>query len=85
MWNRHADEFSTMLAIKHDAQIIYKESLDTGFRNSYTALWEKFDAVEIDRLVFMLGVPLNLRPVGLVSADHRRRARDRRQCWQRSS
>ncbi len=77
-----ANEFNTMLAIKHDAQIIYKESLDTGFRNSYTALWEKFDAAEIDRHVFMLAVPLNLRPVGLVSADHRRRARDRRRWWE---
>ncbi len=70
-----------MFAIKHDAQIIYKETLDLGFRNSYTALWEKFDAVEIDRHVFMLSVPLNLRPVGQVSRVHRRRAQARRRCW----
>jgi uncharacterized protein VirK/YbjX len=75
------NEFTTMFGIKHEAQITYKESLDTGFRNSYTALWEKFDGVEIDRQVFMLSVPLNLRPLGLVSRDHRRRARARRQCW----
>ena len=61
------NEFRTMFAIKHDAQIIYKESFDTGFRNSYTALWEKFDAIEIDGHVFMLSVPLNLRPVELVN------------------
>src|ERR1700733_9509206 len=70
-----------MFAIKHDAQIAYEEPLDPGFRNSYTALWEKFDAVEIDGHVFMLNVPLNLRPVGLVSRVHRRRARARRQYW----
>jgi uncharacterized protein VirK/YbjX len=75
------NEFKTMFAIKHDAQIIYKEALDLGFRNSYTALWEKFGAVEIDRHVFMLSVPLNLRPVGEVSRVHRRRAHARRQCW----
>jgi hypothetical protein len=75
------NEFKTMFAIKHDAQIAYEEPLHPGFRNSYTALWEKFDAVEIDRHVFMLNVPLNLRPVGLVSRVHRRRARARRQHW----
>jgi hypothetical protein len=73
--------FRTMFAIKHDAQIIYKEELDLGFRNSYTALWEKFNPVEIDRHVFMLSVPLNLRPVGQVRRVHRRRAHARRQCW----
>lgn len=76
-----ANEFETIFGIKHDAQIIYKESLDTGFRNSYTALWEKFDAVEIDHQVFRLRVPLGLRPVGLVSGVHRRRARARRAHW----
>ena len=75
------NEFRTMFGIKHDAQIIYKESFDTGFRNSYTALWEKFNATEIDRQVFMLSLPLSLRPIGLVSGDHRRRARARRRCW----
>ena len=75
------NEFGTIFGIKHDAQIIYKESLDTGFRNSYTALWEKFDAAEIDGQAFMLSVPLSLRPVALVGGDHRRRARARRQWW----
>jgi uncharacterized protein VirK/YbjX len=75
------NEFRTIFGIKHDAQIIYKESLDTGFRNSYTALWEKFDGQEIDRQVFMLSVPMKLRPVGLVSGEHRRRARARRGYW----
>jgi uncharacterized protein VirK/YbjX len=75
------NEFRTVFGIKHDAQIFFKESLGTGFRNSYTTLWKKFDGVEIDRQVFMLNVPLNLRPVGLVSGEHRRRARDRRAYW----
>ena len=75
------NEFRTIFAIKHDAQIAHEEPLDMGFRNSYTALWEKFDAVEINGHVFMLNVPLNLRPVGLVSRVHRRRARARRQYW----
>jgi uncharacterized protein VirK/YbjX len=74
-------EFRTIFAIKHDAQIAYEEPLDPGFRNSYTALWEKFGAVEIDGHVFMLNVPLNLPPVGLVSRVHRQRARARRQYW----
>jgi uncharacterized protein VirK/YbjX len=75
------NEFRTIFGIKHDAQIIYKETLDTGFRNSYTALWEKFNATEIDHQVFMLSVPLTLRPIELVGDDHRRRARARRLCW----
>jgi hypothetical protein len=75
------NEFGTIFGIKHDAQIIYKKSLDSGFRNSYTALWEKFEGVEIDRQAFMLSVPLNLRPVGQVSVGHRRRARARRWYW----
>jgi uncharacterized protein VirK/YbjX len=75
------NEFKTIFGIKHDAQIIYKQSLATGFRNSYTALWEKFYATEIDRQVFMLSVPLTLRPVELMSRHHRRRALARRLCW----
>jgi uncharacterized protein VirK/YbjX len=75
------NEFGTIFGIKHDAQIIYKESMDSGFRNSYTALWEKFEGVEIDQQAFMLTVPLNLRPVGQVSVGHRRRARARRWYW----
>jgi len=76
-----ANEFKTVFGIKHDAQIAYEEPLDSGFRNSYTALWEKFDAVEIDRHVYTLNVPLKLRPVELVSPAHRRRARARRRHW----
>jgi uncharacterized protein VirK/YbjX len=73
--------FETVFGIKHDAQIAYEERLESGFRNSYTALWEKFNAVEIDRHVLMLNVPLKLRPVGLVNRVHRRRARARRGYW----
>jgi uncharacterized protein VirK/YbjX len=76
-----ANGFKTIFAIKHDAQIAYEETLDSGFRNSYTALWEKFDAVEIDRHVYILNVPLKLRPVRLVNRAHRRRARARRGYW----
>ena len=73
-----ANEFKSVFAIKHDAQVNYDETLDSGFRNSYTALWEKFDAVENDRHVYMLNVPLKLRPVSLVNRAHRNRARARR-------
>src|SRR5262249_7443032 len=61
--------------------IIHKHELDPSFRNSYTTLWEKFDAVEIDDHVFVLKVPLNVRALELVSRDHRRRARARRRNW----
>jgi uncharacterized protein VirK/YbjX len=73
--------FKTVFGIKHDAQIAYEEPLESGFRNSYTAFWEKFDAVELDRHVYMLSVPLKLRPIGLVNPVHRRRARARRGYW----
>jgi uncharacterized protein VirK/YbjX len=76
-----ANGFKTVFAIKHDAQIAYQESLDSSFHNSYSALWEKFDAVEIDRHVYMLSVPLKLRPLGLVNRVHRGRARARRGYW----
>jgi uncharacterized protein VirK/YbjX len=73
--------FNSVFAIKHDAQIAYEELLDSGFRNSYTGLWEKFDAVEVGRHVYMLTVPLKLRAVGVVHRAHRRRARARRGYW----
>ena len=76
-----ANEFKTVLAIKHDAQIAYDETYDAGFRNSYTALWETFDAAEIDRHVYMLDLPLKLRPLQSVNPVHRRRARERRSHW----
>ncbi|MBV9287176.1 MAG: DUF535 family protein, partial [Hyphomicrobiales bacterium] len=50
-----ANEFNEILAIKHDAQIAYDENYDTSFRNSYTSLWETFDAAEIDEHVYRLG------------------------------
>src|SRR5208282_3005073 len=74
-----ANEFKTVFAIKHDAQIAYDEIYESGFRNPYTALWKKFDAVEIDRHVYMLNVPLKMRPVPLV--NHKARARARRGYW----
>jgi uncharacterized protein VirK/YbjX len=76
-----ANGFKTVFAIKHDAQIAYEEKLDSNFRNSYTALWEKFDAVEFDRHVYVLNVPLKLRPVELLNPVHRRRAQARRLNW----
>ena len=75
------NEFETVLAIKHDAQIVYDRTFDSGFRNSYTALWEKFHAVEIDRHVYKLNVPLKVRPLQLVDSVHRARARNRRKYW----
>jgi uncharacterized protein VirK/YbjX len=76
-----SSEFKTVLAIKHDSQIAYQERFDSSFRNSYTALWERFDAVEIERHVYMLKVPLNLRPLRSVVSGHRVRARNRRRYW----
>ena len=73
-----ANGFQTILAIKHDAQIAYEEPYNLNFRNSYTALWEKFAAVEIDRHVYMMSIPLTLRPLAQVCPSHRRRARSRR-------
>jgi uncharacterized protein VirK/YbjX len=76
-----SNETKGLLAIKHDSQIAYEKTFDSGFRNSYTALWERFDAVEIGQHVYMLGVPLNLRPLQSVDSGHRARARNRRRYW----
>ncbi|SFK28567.1 DUF535 family protein [Methylocapsa palsarum] len=76
-----ANGFENVFGIAHDSQIAYHENYDTSFRNSYTALWEKFDAAECDDHVYRLNVPLKLRPVETVKRDHRRRARNRRQNW----
>lgn len=75
------NDFKTILAIKHDAQIAYEENFDLSFRNSYTVLWEKFGSIECRRDVYMLDVPLNLRPLQLVSRSHRDRAHNRRRHW----
>ena len=74
-------ELCGILAIKHDSQIAYEERFDSGFRNSYTALWEKFDAVEIEQHVYMLNVPLKLRPLQSMDRAHRVRAQNRRRYW----
>jgi hypothetical protein len=76
-----ANDFMTILAIKHDAQIGYEANLDFGFRNSYTLLWEKFDSVAVEEHVYMLNVPLTLRPLRMVNGAHRRRAHNRRRHW----
>ena len=76
-----ANEFRTILAIKHDAQIAYEKCYDLGFRNSYSALWEKFDGEETGRHVYMLNVPLKLPPIEFVNRSHRNRARVRRRNW----
>jgi uncharacterized protein VirK/YbjX len=76
-----ANELEAVLAIKHDAQIAYEETYDAGFRNSYSALWEKFDAVECDQHVYRLNVPLKVRPLSFVNRAHRARACDRRRHW----
>jgi uncharacterized protein VirK/YbjX len=76
-----ANKFDTVLAIRHDAQIAHDTTFESGMRNSYTALWEKFDAVEVDRHVYKLNAPLKLRPLHVVDATHRARARRRRKVW----
>ena len=77
-----ANEFEAVLAIKHDAQIAYEEAFDFGLSQlRYSALWEKFDAVECDRHVYRLNVPLKLRPLPFGNRVHRARARDRRRNW----
>ena len=76
-----SNNFKTILAIKHDSQIAYEERFNSGFRNSYTALWEKFDAVEIEQHVYMLNVPLKLRPLQSMDRAHRVRAQNRRRYW----
>jgi hypothetical protein len=42
-------------------------------------LWEKFDAVDIDRHVYKLDAPLKLGPLHVIDATHRARARLRRE------
>jgi len=76
-----ANEFPDVLAIRHDAQIAYETSYDAGFRNSYSGLWEKYGAVEVDASVYRLRIPLETRPLDEVSASHRNRARNRRAHW----
>ena len=73
--------FKYILGIKHNSQIAYDEVYKSGFRNSYTALWETFEAAEIDGHAFMLDLPLKLRPVQSVNRVHRNRARERRSYW----
>ena len=64
---------------KHDP--MYFLVHEKGFRNSYTMLWQQFDAREIDRHVYELDVPLKVRPLQLINRSHRARARARRQYW----
>ena len=78
-----ANGWDSLLAIRHDDQIAYEKTLNSGFYNSYNALWKQFSAREIDGRVFEMAAPLNLRPLTEVSRSHRGRARGRRQIWDR--
>ena len=76
-----ANGWTKILGIKHNLQIAYQDCYEIGFRNSYTLLWQQFDAREIDRHVYELDVPLKVRPLQLINRSHRARARARRQYW----
>jgi uncharacterized protein VirK/YbjX len=73
--------FRNVLAIKHDSQIAYDKKYESGFRNSYTELWERFGGVDVDGRTYLLDVPLKLSPLSTVRPTHRRRARCRRRNW----
>jgi uncharacterized protein VirK/YbjX len=73
--------FGKVLAIRHDSQIAYDKAYESGFRNSYTELWERFGGVDVDGRAYLLDVPLKLNPLSLVNSTHRRRARYRRRNW----
>jgi uncharacterized protein VirK/YbjX len=73
--------FRNILAIKHDSQIAYDKKYESGFRNSYTELWERFGGVDVGGRTYRLDVPLKLSPLSLVNPAHRRRARRRRRNW----
>jgi uncharacterized protein VirK/YbjX len=76
-----ASGFKAFFGINHDAQVSYEKAFDTGFRNSYSALWGKFEGVEVCSQAYKLDVPLKLRPLNEVSPTHRTRARKRRAYW----
>jgi uncharacterized protein VirK/YbjX len=76
-----ANGWTKILGIRHNLQIAYQACYETGFRNSYTLLWQQFDAREIDRHVYELDVPLKVRSLELINRSHRTRARARRQYW----
>ena len=76
-----ANGWTKILCIRHNLQIAYEDRYEIGFRNSYTMLWQQFDAREIDRHVYELDVPLKVRPLQLINRSHRARARARRQYW----
>jgi hypothetical protein len=73
--------FKKIMAIRHDSQIAYDKKYESGFRNSYTELWERFGGVDVDGRTYLLDVPLELSPLSLVNPTHRRRARSRRRNW----
>jgi uncharacterized protein VirK/YbjX len=76
-----SNDFRNVLAIRHDSQIAYDKKYESGFRNSYTELWERFGGVDVDGRTHLLDVPLKLSPLPLVNPTHRRRARCRRRNW----
>jgi uncharacterized protein VirK/YbjX len=73
--------FRNVLAIRHDSQVAYDKKYESGFRNSYTELWEKFGGMDVDGRTYLLDLPLKLSPLSLVNPTHRRRARRRRRNW----
>ena len=77
-----ANGWTKILGIRHNLQIAYQDCYEIGFRNSYTLLWQQFDAREIDRHVYELDVPLKVRPLQQINRSHRARARARRQYWE---
>ncbi len=70
-----------LAAIRHDAHAAYSRSDAQVLRKSYDEFWAVFHATELDEKAYRIAVPFELGDLAEVSANHRRRAKLRRERW----
>jgi uncharacterized protein VirK/YbjX len=75
-----ANGMRAIFMVKADSQIAYAEQYAESFMNSYSTLWQRLGAQEIDsRYAYSMPIPLPLTPLSAVK--HRSRAIARRRNW----
>lgn len=67
--------------IRHDRQLCYRAEYAEGFRNSYTAFWERFGGEGSHECALKISIPLELVDVHELKPSHRSRAARRRAHW----
>jgi len=70
-----------IVAVKATAQCAYDAARDTRFGNAYDGFWQTLGGVPLAGRGWRILLPLQRKPLGEMSAKHRKRAMQRRAYW----